>query len=276
MTWSIFLPPGSSERFIYFGNPMKKGCYIHQPLIGGVSELLGGFFVKRSDFDSHEILIPEKGTLSVLLNGVERSAEPGDFIFLPMSVNHVYSCKKKVRLLWFHIHPELLESQFLPQPLIRKIHYGEEIRLLSELILREESVYAESSAYTGKALWDYLTKELAVRGVEHRYAPRIEKMLEDLRRSLNHPWTVQEMARLAGMSESNLYAVTRKIYKIPPLQLLRRIRMEMASSLLLRNDLDLKMIAEQVGYSDSFAFSKAFSKWYRCSPKFFRKRKENS
>jgi AraC-like DNA-binding protein len=60
------------------------------------------------------------------------------------------------------------------------------------------------------------------------------------------------------------------------MQHLTFLRMQRAAELLFSTDEKVARIAEQVGYSDPFAFSVAFKKWTGCPPSEFRElRRQN-
>ena len=50
------------------------------------------------------------------------------------------------------------------------------------------------------------------------------------------------------------------------------MKMENAVSMLLRSDIKIETIAIESGYANSFSFSKAFRKIYKCSPGVYRKK----
>lgn len=82
---------------------------------------------------------------------------------------------------------------------------------------------------------------------------------------------VSELAEVAHMSESNLYASFKRQFGTSPIAYLNHYRLTLASDLLKQTDLPVAKIAEQVGFSDPLYFSKLFHKTFRASPRQYRK-----
>ena len=53
-------------------------------------------------------------------------------------------------------------------------------------------------------------------------------------------------------------------------QMVTRLRMQHAEQLLMRSDINLERIAEELGYTNSFALSKAFKRERGISPRHYR------
>lgn len=71
-------------------------------------------------------------------------------------------------------------------------------------------------------------------------------------------WTVEGLARIAGMSRTALAVRFRELVGESPLHCLTRLRMDMAADMLRRDDAPVKAIAEKVGYGTEAAFNRAF------------------
>lgn len=86
--------------------------------------------------------------------------------------------------------------------------------------------------------------------------------------------TVADMANFMNMSESNFYAVFKKVFGTSPVKYLNDYRMSAASEYLLQTEKSINDIAEAVGISDRFYFSKMFKVKYTVSPMQYRKENE--
>lgn len=87
-----------------------------------------------------------------------------------------------------------------------------------------------------------------------------------------HPWTLEDLARHAGLSRTALAQRFRAVMGDTPLNHLRLLRMQRAMRLLAETDHKLEWVAAQVGYQDAFGFSKVFKRTVGVSPKDFRQR----
>jgi AraC-like DNA-binding protein len=86
------------------------------------------------------------------------------------------------------------------------------------------------------------------------------------------PWTLEELARVAGTSRSVLAERFQHLVGSAPMQYLAQWRMLLASNLLARSNAPLARVAEQVGYQTDTAFSRAFRREFGLPPAAWRRR----
>ncbi len=75
-----------------------------------------------------------------------------------------------------------------------------------------------------------------------------------------HPWTLEELAREAASSRSNVARRFAEIVGQPPMQYLTHWRMQVAANLLAQSGAKVAAIGAEVGYDSEAAFSRAFKK----------------
>jgi len=75
-----------------------------------------------------------------------------------------------------------------------------------------------------------------------------------------HPWTIEELAREAGLSRSALADRFMHFVGQPPMHYLAHWRMQVAAGLLSNGGTSIAAIASDVGYGSEAAFSRAFKK----------------
>ena len=85
------------------------------------------------------------------------------------------------------------------------------------------------------------------------------------------PWTVESLASAVALSRSAFAARFSKLVGEPPLQYLARWRMTRAARLLSTSNQSVAAVADQVGYANPVAFTKAFSRFQGIGPGAFRK-----
>ena len=88
--------------------------------------------------------------------------------------------------------------------------------------------------------------------------PVVAPALAALHSAPAHGWTVAELARASGVSRSTLAARFKRTVGCPPLDYLRRWRIELASQRLRTGTETLAAIARAVGYGSESALSTAF------------------
>ncbi|WP_035848377.1 AraC family transcriptional regulator [Kitasatospora azatica] len=87
-----------------------------------------------------------------------------------------------------------------------------------------------------------------------------------------HPWTVEELGALAGLSRAAFARRFTALVGQPPLAYLTWWRMTTAGRLLRESDAPLRSVAQQTGYLSEFAFAKAFKREYALPPGRYRDR----
>ncbi len=119
-------------------------------------------------------------------------------------------------------------------------------------------------------LWIDQNTEASVGWVAALRDPPISAALGLIHQSPGRRWTVQELAEAAALSRSAFSARFTALVGEPPLTYLTRWRMLRATRLL-KNEVRMEMIAEQLGYESEAAFRKAFKREIGIPPAQYRK-----
>ncbi len=97
--------------------------------------------------------------------------------------------------------------------------------------------------------------------------PRLGRVLRLIHGDVAQPWTVAQLASVAGMSRAAFSAeFTRRVGQ-PPLAYVRAWRLTIARAALARGDETVANIARKVGYMSQSAFGHAFRSAYGSPPK---------
>jgi AraC-like DNA-binding protein len=86
-----------------------------------------------------------------------------------------------------------------------------------------------------------------------------------------HRWTVDALAREAGMSRSNFAARFTSAVGEPAIEYLTRWPMMLAADRLVYSGKSISIIASDLGYESDSAFSAAFNRVFGCAPRRFAK-----
>ena len=100
---------------------------------------------------------------------------------------------------------------------------------------------------------------------------RIEAARDAVMRSLEKPWSLNEMAKLCGYSQSRFSALYSARFGCSPKADLLSARLENARQMLLYSGLSVSAIAEANGFQSIYYFSKYFKKQTGLSPSEFLK-----
>ncbi|MBV8551478.1 MAG: AraC family transcriptional regulator [Acidobacteriaceae bacterium] len=101
--------------------------------------------------------------------------------------------------------------------------------------------------------------------------PRIGGVLRSMHEKIEQPWTVSELASVAGMSRSAFALRFKEVVGETPLDYLTRWRVYRAAVLLKEGDRKLTEIANAVGYDSDGSFNKTFKRIVGVTPGEYRR-----
>ena len=100
---------------------------------------------------------------------------------------------------------------------------------------------------------------------------RISRALQTIHAAEDRPWTVADLACVAGLSRT---AFSNRFYELldhTPLGYMTVWRMQLAHRLLIDSDLSIIDVAERSGYQSEAAFSRVLKKNFETPPSSFRR-----
>lgn len=96
---------------------------------------------------------------------------------------------------------------------------------------------------------------------------KVGMALQAMHQAPSHPWTLNSLARKAGMSRTGFAVKFRDLVGLSPLNYLARWRMSLAKERVLNSPDAIGTIATQLGYTSESAFSTAFRRMVGCAPR---------
>ena len=101
--------------------------------------------------------------------------------------------------------------------------------------------------------------------------PAVSRALALMHANMGQAWSVEELAREAGLSRSGLAEKFTRVIGVAPMHYLADWRLQVAGQKLKDSNDPLVRIAEQVGYESEAAFSRAFKKKFGAAPATWRR-----
>ena len=98
----------------------------------------------------------------------------------------------------------------------------------------------------------------------------VGKALALMHGSPSHPWTMDSIAKEAGVSRSVIAERFRHYLNEPPMAYLTRWRLQLGAEMLLSQSHPVAQIAAEVGYDSEAAFNRAFKREFQIPPARFR------
>jgi AraC-like DNA-binding protein len=105
--------------------------------------------------------------------------------------------------------------------------------------------------------------------------PAVSRALALMHANIVHVWSVEELAREAGLSRSGLAERFTRVIGVSPMHYLAEWRLQVAGQKLKDSNDPLVRIAEQVGYESEAAFSRAFKKKFGTAPATWRRAQQS-
>ena len=101
--------------------------------------------------------------------------------------------------------------------------------------------------------------------------PKIAQVLHAMHRAPEKQWSVDELAKVAGLSRTSFAQLFLKLMSMTPMAYFTHWRMQIAAHKLRTTDESIINIAEEVGYGSEAAFGRVFKKYQQLAPATFRR-----
>ena len=129
-----------------------------------------------------------------------------------------------------------------------------------------------SEAIFAQALRSYLESEGADKAGLAGFAdPRLRRALDAFHKNPSHGWTLQDLAREAGISRTGFAEMFSNKMGVTAMQYVAAWRMELAKQALRQGADSLGDIAQSVGYASETAFTRVFKKEVGLTPAAYRR-----
>lgn len=237
-----------------------------------------GFVIDRPDGHKHFTFLHFFGSVELLVGGEIVKTAPHACILYDIGTPQYFFSKTTLTHDWIHLSGDLLPELQAVGLEPDRLYYPAGNHFITAITQEIETEYFADRACR-ESLLELKTKELLIKlsrtcsgqlepGVDTEV--RIRKLRADVFLSLEHPWTVAEMAQSVGLSESRFYAVYRSVFSNSPTDDLIKARIDSAKNALLFGTETVTQIAESLGYNNVTHFIRQFKALTGFSPASFR------
>jgi AraC-like DNA-binding protein len=217
--------------------------------------------------------------------GRKHEVTKDQLLVVPAGTPHVYGAAKKDpwTIHWFHAVgsnvPVYLEKlEVTPEKPV--VPLGGDVQLFSlfEDVLEDlehgstltHLIYAAHSL--SHLMGVILRHKAEFEHGEADAAKRAAKSIQFMKEHLREAPQITTLAEVVNLSRSHYTMLFHRVTGYSPLRYLNHLRMQRAVQLLNSTNLSIKEISDQLGFSDQFYFSRAFSKMHGHAPSEHRRR----
>jgi AraC-like DNA-binding protein len=263
-------------------NPSHQEVFYTVPRAG---HLLAGteHHIKRDHFPGHELILCLRGKGWTRIAGRTHQVRRGDLVWINCHHPHEHGAvaDDPWEVYWIRAEgPRLAQLSDLLAVRDAPVIGGMDLRAASpvfkELFRLIPADSPESPALIHAQVAELVAQAYCARqrlgDLTPKVPPALARCVEQMKLFYFEKHTVPSLARLAGLSPTHFSRVFKSSFGTSPIDWLRRERISQAKRRLADTADDIKEIAEQVGYSDRYFFSKDFKKHTGFTPTQFRVR----
>jgi AraC family transcriptional regulator of arabinose operon len=215
-------------------------------------------------------------------HGREYRLRPGRLYLIPANTPSWYHCPRRMVKDYVHFTSDVLgRADWLERLGCRFEVAPDEPKHIQAVMTRLIRVFASDSP--GRSLeMDGLLRQLLTpflatidpnRRDELRQQARFDPVLAHIESHLAEKLTLEELAGLVHLQPTYFSNLFCDIMGLPPMQYVRRRRVEQAQAMLWFETAPIKDVAQKLGFADVFHFSRAFSQITGLGPAAFRRQK---
>jgi Transcriptional regulator containing an amidase domain and an AraC-type DNA-binding HTH domain len=266
----LALETGTQRFFPTGGSPYElQAAFGIQ--VSGLSYHRPPFEISRLNFDQHSAYFCLEGKGHFVTPAGRGTVSPGEVWLVPAFYPHHYWVEDEWRYVWVHFRDEgYWASWHATGERKMRSHRIGQLRRVAEGIVEQGERWTEIDVMEEwvRLFLVYLRYELMRPDVQsQRWTAVLADVWREVRVDPAREWRAGELADMAHTSLSHFNRLMRQIYGMSTSEMLARIRLDKALTLMRGTSMKLERIAELTGYSSGFALSKAFRRIFGDSPR---------
>ena len=244
--------------------------------------------IERETYPGHEMIYCLRGQGWVRIAGRKHAVSSGQLLWVNCHHAHAYGAHvgEPWEVYWLRAEGRSLDRlaqmlQVRNEPVLDGIERAQISPCFERIFARMQSTKPGDAASCDASVAEIIALVFEARpslldAASPDLPQAVLKAIEQMRLYYHKPTRVAELSGMVGMSESHFSRMFKAAMGTSPIDWLRRERINQAKRRLIESDDAIKEVAQQVGYSDQFFFSKDFKKMTSLTPTQFRQTESES
>ena len=272
----VNIGPQCFERFIDSTNTPEISIYDIE--LAGCSNLSGDYVVGRVTPPNHTLFYSLKGAGHFRTPSAEFSLTQGQLILLPAQQSFEVSIAcEQWDIIWLNL-ANTERWQALPKAkalviehlTLEGLHHAMELLYLESRAENRQHAMHIVMHYLEQVVKTQITNDANTPHAKTRHESRLHALFSNVDKQLQFNWNMQNLSERAHYSAAHLHRLCLSTFGRSPMQHVIHLRMQRAKNLLSSTQWPISYIANYVGYTSVFTFSKRFKKSEGVSPSEYR------
>lgn len=265
----------SSRMYLHLPSATAQKSLFYAPYIGQFF-LTSSYVISRDNYDYYLFILVDKGQLQVQYEGKTFIANAHDMVLIDCKKPHAYRTLCSTTFRYFHF--DGCSSKDFYEMLTAK--HGYCIHPRKQLSVESAMAKLLGLAYNGfenefriSAQIHTIFSELLSMDVESEGQQNalVTEAMAYMEQRFHEPMTVEELAKIVGLSPYYFSRQFRKYTNMSPHAYLIDLRIAYARDMLASSQQTIEQIAERCGFSSVQHFIRCFHQHIGCSPREYRK-----
>ena len=255
------------------------------PQLFVICECGPGYYTLRENYDSYEILYTYSGEGVLEYGGQRYLLQAGDGFFIDCRKKHYYLTRGEQ---WVHaeLHFDGPQAAYHFQefyksgnPCFHESRNGKLLTIWEAMLRAWQDFQLYKQLHVSNDISQIIAHLLVIKdqsGSGDATPESVSRLVKYMDRHFSESITLDKLSEMVSLSKYHLSREFKRYTGVAPMQYLQYVRLENAKLILIHSKLPVRMVAQEVGFSDINNFARQFQRHAGMTPVRFRKNNQNS